>query len=201
LGAAVPLFIVSVEVVVPLLGGVTDVGFRLHVGPAGATEQVRPTALLNAFIELTVTVEVVLCPGSTGCTAAACMPKSWILRLRFDEVWLTPPDVPVTVTVYVPGVTPVVVIVSDDVALPFAGTVTEGGSSVHVAETGMPLQVRFTVPAKPSRELTVTVDVTDCPGLTIAGLKGVAETLKSVTTRLTVVDFVSLPDVPVMVTV
>ena len=46
----------SVEFVLP--GGVTDVGFRVQVVPAGQPETVRATKLLNPLSAVTVTVEL-----------------------------------------------------------------------------------------------------------------------------------------------
>ena len=49
---------VSVEVVKPFAGGVTDDGANVHVVFAGQLATVSPTGLLNPDVEVTVIVEV-----------------------------------------------------------------------------------------------------------------------------------------------
>jgi len=49
---------VSVEVVKPFAGGVTDDGANVHVVFAGQLATVRATGLLNPDVEVTVIVEV-----------------------------------------------------------------------------------------------------------------------------------------------
>jgi hypothetical protein len=48
----------NADVTEPLATGVTDVGFTVHVAFAGQPVTVSPTALLNPFVEVTVTVEL-----------------------------------------------------------------------------------------------------------------------------------------------
>ena len=55
----------SVEVAVPPAGGVTLAGDRVHVNPAGLTEEVNVTAWLNVPDEVTVIVEVPATPALT----------------------------------------------------------------------------------------------------------------------------------------
>ena len=61
------------------------------------------------------------------------------------------------------------------------------------------LVVRLTVPVKPLTAVTVTVDVPGAPAL-IVMLVGLAAMVKSWTVKLTVVEEVLLPLVPVTVT-
>lgn len=71
-------------------------------------------------------------------------------------VRVTPPDVPVNVTVYGPLATDFGR-VKVAVALALAPKVTDAGNIAHVVPTGPPLQPSETVPAKPFTEVTVTV--------------------------------------------
>jgi len=63
-GDVPPTFVVIVRVEGAELfaGGVTVVGFSTHVVDAGQPLTVRPTALLNPFKEVTVTVELAAFP-------------------------------------------------------------------------------------------------------------------------------------------
>jgi hypothetical protein len=53
---------VRLLVALPLAGGVTEAGLKLHVAPLGSPEQDRETALAKPFVELTVHVLVPLAP-------------------------------------------------------------------------------------------------------------------------------------------
>jgi len=60
------VLIVRVETTEPLAAGVVVAGFSEQVGgsvAAGCTEQVRLTALLNPFTDVSVTVDVTCCPA------------------------------------------------------------------------------------------------------------------------------------------
>jgi len=67
-------------------------------------------------------------------------------------------------------------ILSADVTVPFAGTVTGAGPGVkplpvlklQVLPEGRPVQERITVPVNPFTELTVTVELAPCAGATVA---------------------------------
>lgn len=61
------------------------------------------------------------------------------------------------------------------------------------------VSVRVTVPVNPLRAVTVIVDVADVPTVTAAG--EVAETEKSLTVKVAVVEWESVPLVPVIVRV
>jgi hypothetical protein len=60
------------------------------------------------------------------------------------------------------------------------------------------VSVRLTVPVNPLTALTVIVEVADVPAWTAAG--EVAEIVKSVTEKVAVVEWDSVPLVPVIVT-
>ena len=83
--------IVSCDVTMPLAVGVTEVGLSEHVGTSdtvGCTEQVSDTEPLKPFKELTVTVEVALCPGVTveGFGAEPEIEKSgWAAKLAVTD--------------------------------------------------------------------------------------------------------------------
>jgi hypothetical protein len=51
-------------VVLPFVGGVTDVGAKLQDAPLGNPEQARATALAKPFVEVTEQVLGVLPPGA-----------------------------------------------------------------------------------------------------------------------------------------
>lgn len=64
---------VKVDVTVPLAAGVTEGGAKLQVTVAvtGAVEQVKLTAKLNPFEEVTLTVDVAEFPALTVAAAGA----------------------------------------------------------------------------------------------------------------------------------
>ena len=73
-----------------------------------------------------------------------------------------------------------------------------------VTEGAIVLHARVTVPVKPPVGATVIVDVADAPALTVAGVGAVDVMVKpakaaAVTVRLTVVECVTAPEVPVTV--
>ncbi len=70
--------------------------------------------------------------------------------------------------------------------------------AVQVRPAGNGASDRDTVPLKAPTGATVIVEMADCPALTVAG--EVAETVKSVTTKLTVTAWERVPLVPVTVT-
>jgi len=121
----------------------------------GATEQdvllvVRPTTPAKPLTAVTVIVEV---PAAFTLTLTldglAAIVKSWTVKVTGPPVWDSSPLEPVTET----GKVPVVVNVQDRVLVPEPGTV--GGLSVHAVL----LADRLTVPEKPLRPVTVTVEV------------------------------------------
>jgi hypothetical protein len=106
------------------------------------------------------------------------------------------PDAPVTVMEYVPAeVAAVVVMVNaDDPA-----EAMEAGLKPAVAPEGKPLAASVTVPAKPLRAVTATVNVPLTPAVTLCDA-GVTDTPKSTdlaTVKLTLAVCCNVPDVPV----
>ena len=88
------------------------------------------------------------------------------------------PEVPVTVTVYVPEAPEVLVIVIVDVVLPFDGGVTELGEKEAETPAGRPEAVRATAELKPFVLVTVTVLLPAWPGFSVSEA-GEADTEKS----------------------
>jgi len=119
-------------------------------------------------------------------------------------VWLNVPLVPVTVSVYVPvGVEAPTEIVRVDVAEPPEGGVTEVGLKVLVVPVGRPEIERLTAELKPLKDVIVIVEVPEAPCVIVKD-DGEADIVKSgaaVTVRLTLTVWVSVPLVPVTVSV
>ena len=99
---------------------------------------------------------------------------------------------PVIVTVNVPDVAEL----QDNVAVPELVTLP-GVMAPQVSPAGT-VSVRVTVPVKPFTGLTVIVDVSEDPAVPVGD---VAVTVKSVKVKVTVVVWVSVPLVPVIVSV
>jgi hypothetical protein len=153
-----------------------------HVGagvPPPATAHARFTADAKPPTAVTVIVEFTDEPaGTEAFDGAAEMVKSGVVgafTVRLTEVlWLSTPEVPVTVMLEVAtGVAVVVVIVRVD--LP--DELTDAGANAHVAPLGNPEQASVTVPLNPLVALTVMVEVPLCPGTET--LIGVPPTEKS----------------------
>lgn len=115
-------------------------------------------------------------------------------------MWLTPPEVPVTVIVEIPaGVEAPVLMVNVEVPVP---PVTVVGANKQLAPVGCPEQVRLTSPLNPLAGVTVIVEGVLFPATTVAGVVAASE--KSWTARLNVVVWTMLlgeDDVAVTVTV
>jgi hypothetical protein len=98
--------------------------------------------------------------------------------------------VPTILKVYAPGVV-VVVVETVNVGVPDPPiTVLDGanwhvGGDVGLAGSEARAQASVTVPVKPSSGAIVTVELPDVPGFKADGLNGVAEIVKSVTSRVT----------------
>jgi hypothetical protein len=118
-------------------------------------------------------------------------------------VCVTLPLVPLIVNVDVPtGVLPVVVTVNVELPVP----VTVAGEKPAVAPAGNPLALSVTTPPNPFKAPMLAVYVVALPTITVWVL-GLADTVKSggggcvFTTKLTVVECLRLPLVPVIVSV
>jgi len=167
---------VSVEAAEPFAGGVTEDGLIEQVVNAGQPDTVRPTALLNPLIEVTVTVEVPCWPGLTVIDAGlAESEKSGAVTVTETVVECVPP-LPLTVIVKFSAIESVTVKV--EVPEPFAGGVTELELSEQVAVGGQPDTVSATALLNPPTEPTVIVEVPCWPVLTVVDA-GLAESVKS----------------------
>ena len=173
---------VSTLATVPFAGGVTGVGLKPHVAPAGRPVHDRPTAELKPRRLPTVTVLAPLAPWAIVRLAGeAESVKSVGVRTESesDVLRVDVPLVPTIDTAYDPvGVLAATDTVSTLVAVPFAGGVTGVGLKPHVAPAGRPVHDRPTAELKPLRLATVTVLVPLAPW-TIVTLEGEAERLKS----------------------
>jgi hypothetical protein len=154
---------VSADVPVPV--GMEG-GTKAHVGAgvtAGVMVQERVTALLKPLSAATVTVEVDVPPAATeaGVSAVAATVKSAgpVTVKPTDALWVSEPEVPVTVMVEVAaGVVLAVLILRADVAGDAPG-VTELGEKAQLAPAGKltAAQVKVTALLKPLVAVTVTV--------------------------------------------
>lgn len=143
--------------------GVTGVGTKAQVAPAGrpSASQVRAVALLKPFTAVTVTVDVLDEPAGTEAGVVAAMVKSGAgLTVKSTVVlWTNDENVPVTVTVEVPGgVATVVLIVSVESTGAPEG-VTGVGVKAQLAPAGrlIAAQDRSTGLVNPFTGVTVTM--------------------------------------------
>ena len=212
------LFTVSVAVtaVVPVTaGGVVTEQVGASVAPVGVpvTAHVSATAPVKPPLGVTVIVEVAGVPGVTFVRAT---PLSAKLGTGAKPVTVTEtlvpcemlPDVPLTLTVYVPAAVPdavATVRVADTAAAPViageAETEQVGGSFSVLAATE---HVRATVPVKELLGVIVMVEVPASPGVAI--VMGLLPNAKpgaagTVTTTGMLVLAVRLPEVPRMLSV
>jgi hypothetical protein len=154
---------VSVEVALPLAGGVTGLVENPAVTPLGSPDALRLVAELKLFWLVMVTVLVPLPPCVTtteegaapivkfGCAAV------FTVRLMV-VVCVVDPEVPVIVTVAVPGVAlEEAVSVSVEVALLFAGGVTGLVEKAAVTPLGKPDALSVVAELKPLKLVIVIV--------------------------------------------
>jgi hypothetical protein len=183
-GVVAGVLTVSTDVPEPVS---TPAGFNAQVGSGvttGVTLQVRATALLKPSTGAIETVEVDDPPGSTatGASADAATVKSGCgLTVRLTVVlWLSAPEVPVTVTTEVPtAVVGEVVRVRAELTATPAG-VTDPGVKAQLAPTGRLTgsQVSTTALLKPFTGVTEMVKAAALPAFTVR-LPGTAPRLKS----------------------
>jgi hypothetical protein len=194
----------SVAVVVPFT--VTELVARLHVAgsvvAAGVIAQVRFTVPLNPFCEVTVMVAVfpVVAPGAI---VIVVVPPGLPVNVGAEVtvratvvVAVSNPEVPVMVTVAVPMAA---VLSAESVSTlePVVGLVAKAA----VTPLGRPVAARVTLKTKLPTSVTEMVLVPLVPSATESE-DGEDESVKpALTVSAMVVDAVSAPDVPVMVTV
>ena len=157
------------------------------------TVSVRVTVPLKTPTAVTVIVEVAEVPACTAAGEVAAIVKSLLLNVNVAVVeWDSVPLVPVMVTVNVPAVVELQesVDVPDPAMLP-------GLIAPHVRPAGT-VSVSVTVPVKPLTAVTVIVEVPDEPTIAVGD---VAAMVKSCTVNVAVVEWDSVPLVPVIVSV
>lgn len=153
---------------------------------------VRLTVPANPLTAVTVMVEVAETPALTAAGEVAAIVKSVTVKVAVVECDNVPLE-PVIVRVYVAAI----VELQATVAVPeFVTLVGVIAPQVKLAGT---VSVRLTVPVNPLTAATVIVEVAEVPTVTEAG--EVAETVKSVTVKVAVVLWDSVPLAPVIVRV
>jgi hypothetical protein len=163
-----------------------------QVKPAG-TVSVRLTVPLNVPTPVIVIVEVADVPTVTDAGEVAVIVNSFWVTVKVAVVeWESAPLVPVIVTLYVAKVFEL----HERVAVPELVTLP-GVIAPQVRPTGT-VSVSVTVPVNPLTAVMVIVDVSEDPTVPVAE---VAVMVKSVTMKVTVVEWVSVPLVPVIVSV
>ena len=175
---AVPELVIVLGVIAP------------HVRPLG-TVSVRVTVPVKPLTAVTVIVEDRFAPVVPDGEVAATV-KSVTVNVAVVEC-TSVPLVPVTVSEYVPAV----VDWQDTVAVPEPVTLV-GEIAPQVRPLGT-VSVRLTVPVNPLIAVTVIVEVADVLMTTAAG--DVATIVKSVTVKVAVAVWTSVPLVPVTVRV
>jgi hypothetical protein len=165
-----------------------------HVRPAG-TLSVSATVPEKPPTAATVIVLEADTPAVVGTGLGAAVMLNVLPRLNTAfAVWLKDPLVPVTTIVKLPAADAVQ---DSDAVAGEGGSITLAGS-VQVTPAGGVLKDKLTVPEKPLRLVTVTVEVPD----SVAELAAEAAMLKSTMwKRMPAVVCDSVPSVPVTVTV
>ena len=161
---------VRVEFAELFAGGVTEIGFTVHVVFAGQPETVNETELLNPNLEVTVIVEFPEPPCvSVNDVGLADSEKSGGGGFIVSETVVEwPLPLPLIVRVEVPvGVLAFVVTVNTEPAEPFAGGVKEAGLRAQVALAGQPDTVSATELLNPAMEVTVIVEFPELPCVSV----------------------------------
>ena len=163
------------------------------------------TAPVKGLTSVTVIVSVPLAPGATDSVAAddfsVKLPVGEVTVSAIEVVAVTLPEVPVIVTVAVPVVA-VLLAVSVSTLLPVVGLVPNAA----VTPLGSPDAARVTLPVNPPTSVTVIVSVALEPALCNrqSGRRwfdSVKPPVGEVTVSAMVVVAVTVPEVPVIVTV
>jgi len=191
----------TVSVRVELPPAATDAGLNEAVVPDG-----RPLALIAMLsaLPLVTVVEiveaaVVFCSAET-LLGPALIEKSFRTMTVSETlvVWVALAAVPVTVTVYVPGVVPMP---AARVSVEVPPAATEAGLKEAVVPEGRPLALSVTVSAVPPARVVEIVEVVAVPWVaeTLAGFALIEKSFGTVTESETVVLCVLLVAVPVTV--
>ena len=169
---------VSVEVVLPLAGGVTGLVENDAVTPLGKPLALSVTAELKLFWLVTVMVLVPLlpCVMVTEVGEAATVKLGAAAAFTVSEIVVVAvklPDVPVIVTVEVPVVA-VLLAVNETLLVDAVGFVPK----VAVTPLGKPDAEKVTLPENPPRSVTVIVLLPAEPPCVIETLLGDEESVK-----------------------
>ena len=156
------------------------------------TVSVRVTVPVKPLTAVIVIVELADTPALAEAGEVAAMVKSVTVKVAVAECDRLP-TVPVIVRVYVAAT----VELQETVAVP--ELVMLGGVMVPQVRLTATVSVRLTTPVNPFTAVIVIVDVTEFPTTTAAG--EVAAIVKSVTVNVAVVEWDSVPLVPVIVRV
>lgn len=175
---------VAVPELVTLVGLVTP-----HERFAGTVSD-RLTVPVKPFSAVIVIVEVAETPALTAPGELAAIEKSLTVNVAV-AVWVRVPLVPVIVNMYVAAT----VELHDTVAVPDP-VMLVGDIAPQVRFVGT-VSVKLTTPLNPLRAVTVIVELTDVPAAAGAGDEAVI--VKSTMVKVAVVEWLSVPLVPVMV--
>lgn len=158
--------LLTVTVMVDDPGAARELGLKLTLRPLPLTEADKPIEELKPFKGVVLIVDVPEVPLATlRLVGLALMLKSGTGPVTISEtvvVWVMPPPVPVTVIVYVFGVTDdatAMVIVED----PEPGAAIEMGLKVTVTPDGWPEADRAMAELNPPVALVVIVEIPELP--------------------------------------
>ncbi len=179
-----------------------EIAPKVAVTPAGSPDAASATVPLKPFRAVSAIVLAPLAPGVrltlAGVAERVKLGGAAIVS-EIVALLLIVPDVPVTVTVEVPGAA---VAVAFSVSVVVRAAV-DAGLNVAVTPAGRPVAENVTVPLKLPCGVTlkVLVPLPPCKILRLAGDGAIVKPLAAVTVKLMVAVLRKLPDVPVMVTV
>ncbi len=198
---AAPVAAVLLAVSVRTLDAVAGFVAKLAVTPAGRPVVESVTLPENPFAPTTSMVSVALAPSVTERVPAVGESVKLGAAVTITETVVEPvklPDVPVIVTVEVPGAA-VLLAVSVNTLDAVAGLVAK----LAVTPLGRPVAASVTLPVKPFAPVTSTVSVAlaPCTTETAAEVAPSVNVGAGVTVNATVVEAVKPPEVPVTVTI
>ena len=191
----------TLNVSVELAPELTDAGLNEAVTPAGKAPVLSATDSAFPLVSAVEMVEAVLLPCCAETLLGLALIEKSFRTMTVSETlvpWLLLGAVPVTVTVYIPGV---VLVPTAKVRIELPPAVTELGLKDAVVPEGTPLVLSTTVSAIPLVTAVEIVEVVEAPCVaeTLAGLAAIEKSFGTVTVRFTVVECVALAAVPVTV--
>ena len=191
----------TLNVSVELAPELTDAGLNEAVTPAGKAPVLSATDSAFPLVSAVEMVEAVLLPCCAETLLGLALIEKSFRTMTVSETlvpWLLLGAVPVTVTVYIPGV---VLVPTAKVRIELPPAVTEVGLKDAVVPEGTPPVLSATVSATPLVTAVEIVEVVEAPCVaeTLAGLAAIEKSFGTVTVRFTVVECVALAAVPVTV--